>query len=180
MISNPQSRSLHDSACRLGGICRNRISEYDCIMTELSGTDVHEYCVLNRLLSRHSPSHYPCMASTASAMSTLEQSMQCCNSVRCHSPHRHSGHHSKERRDTTPQMHVVGLQGISFSLLTLQCNPNARSLTFAAATLHDTLTISHCPPQSLERSASRSDLQVGCPARAAVLCEITIFPWRKL
>src|SRR5215475_3548505 len=55
---------------------------------------------------------------------TLEQSIDCCNTMRCHSPRSRRSHHSQDCCNTTPQMYAVlgqprALLSIAFSPVTL-------------------------------------------------------------
>lgn len=88
-------------------------------------------------------------ASDCGGMTTPEQAMQCCNSMRCSSHH----HHGQECCKTMPTMHAAlgqpsSVQGISFSPVALGL---VRAFKESQGMEHSTGTIaehSHAPPIS--------------------------------
>jgi hypothetical protein len=93
-------------------------------------------------------------ASDCGGMTTPEQAMQCCNSMRCSSHH----HHGQECCKTMPAMHAVlgqpsSVQGISFSPVALGL---VREFSESQSIEHSTSTIaehSHAPPMSFSPAA---------------------------
>ena len=88
-------------------------------------------------------------ASDCGGMTTPEQAMQCCNSMRCSSHH----HHGQECCKTMPAMHAAfgqpsSVQGISFSPVALGLVPafnESRSIEPSARMIAEH---SHAPPIS--------------------------------
>src|ERR1700730_2975070 len=88
-------------------------------------------------------------ASDCGGMTTPEQAMQCCNSMRCSSHH----HHGQECCKTMPAMHAAlgqpsSVQGTSFSPVALGL---IRGFNESQGIEHSTRTIaehSHAPPIS--------------------------------
>jgi hypothetical protein len=86
-------------------------------------------------------------------MTTPEQAMQCCNTMRCHS-HHHRGHHgSQDCCNTTPQIHAdfgqpASVQAIAFSPVALgvvQAISDSQIMEFSGSIL---VGHSHDPPLS--------------------------------
>lgn len=84
-------------------------------------------------------------------MATPEQSMECCKTMRCHSPLAHHSHPSKDCCDTTPTMHAslgqpsLG-QSIPFSPVALgvvEAFSDSQMIGFVPSTL---AAHSHDPP----------------------------------
>lgn len=86
------------------------------------------------------------------ATATPEQSMQCCNPMRCHSPHNYHDRHNQDCCNTMPEMYAVlgqpaALLGISFSPVTLAIVPSfSNSLSESAASIM-VGSHSHDPPK---------------------------------
>src|SRR5579864_7989766 len=82
---------------------------------------------------------------------THEEAMQCCNTMRCHSPHNRHSHHSMDCCDATPQMHPAlgqptSVQAISSSPVTLglvHCSSNSHLMEVSRGIIG---AHSHDPP----------------------------------
>ena len=88
-------------------------------------------------------------ASDCGGMTTPEQAMQCCNSMRC-SAH---GHHGQECCKTMPAMHAVvgqpsSVQGISFSPVTLAAVQLFNEAQRTESSARMIAEYSHGPPAS--------------------------------
>ena len=89
-------------------------------------------------------------ASDCGGMTTPEQAMQCCNSMRCSS---HGHHHGQECCKTMPAMHAAfsqppSVQGISFSPIALgvvRAFGESHSMESSARMIAE---YSHAPPSS--------------------------------
>ncbi len=88
-------------------------------------------------------------ASDCGGMTTPEQAMQCCNSMRC-SAH---GHHGQECCKTMPAMHAVvgqpsSVQGISFSPVTFAVVQSFNEAQRTESSARMIAEYSHAPPAS--------------------------------
>ena len=83
---------------------------------------------------------------------TTEQSMRCCNTMRCHSPHNHRNRHPGDCCNTMPQMYAVLGQppaqlSISFSPATLGMVQSFRDPISEFAAKNKVGSHSHDPPK---------------------------------
>lgn len=81
-----------------------------------------------------------------------EQSMHCCNTMRCHSPHGHRSQHSQDCCNTMPQMYAALGQpmapvSIPFSPVTLGTMPSFRPPLSEVAVSSAVGNHSHDPPR---------------------------------